>query len=322
MDKPELLVVPRLPDWDLDALAGHFTLRRLFEAPDRATFLAQHGPNIQAIATNGEIGADATMMAAMPRLSIVACYGVGVDAIDRAYCAGRGIPVTNTPDVLTEDVADMAFALLLAAARRIPEADRWVRDGNWAAQGSMPLTTRVWGRRLGIVGLGRIGRAVARRAEAFRMPVSYTARTAKPELPYAFHPDPASLAAAVDVLVCCATGGAATEGLISRAAIEALPPGAIFVNVSRGTVADEAALLDALRGGRIALAGLDVFRNEPAISPEFARLPNVVLAPHAASGTVETRKAMGALMRENLEAHFAGRPLPTPLPPPPARQPL
>ena len=141
------------------------------------------------------------------------------------------------------------------------------------------------------------------------MPVAYTARSRKPELPYEFHPDPAALAAAVEVLVCCATGGAETVGLISRAAIEALPPGAIFVNVSRGTVVDEAALLEAIRSGRIALAGLDVFWNEPAINPEFASLPNVVLAPHAASGTVETRKAMGRLMRDNVDAFFAGKPL-------------
>ncbi|WP_043363877.1 2-hydroxyacid dehydrogenase [Belnapia sp. F-4-1] len=311
MDKPELLVMGVLPDWDLEPMAERYTLRLLYEAPDEAAFIAEHGAAIRGIVTKGEIGASAELMDRQPRLEIVACYGVGVDAIDRAYCAKRGIPVTNTPDVLTEDVADLAFALLLAAARRIPAADAWVRDGSWVREGSMPLTTRVWGKRMGIVGLGRIGSAVAKRAEGFGMAISYSGRSPKPGVPYAFHPSPAALAPEVDILVCCAMGGPTTQGLIDRAAIEALRPGAIFVNVSRGSVVDEPALLEALRSGRIAMAGLDVFWNEPAIDAEFASFPHVVLAPHAASGTVETRRAMGALMQENLAAHFAGRPLPT-----------
>lgn len=315
MDKPELLVMGVLPDWDLVPMAERYTLRLLYEAGDEAAFVAEHGPAIRGIVTKGEIGASAALMDRLPRLEIVACYGVGVDAIDRAYCARRGIPVTNTPDVLTEDVADLAFALLLAAARRIPAADAWVRDGSWAREGSMPLTTRVWGKRIGIVGLGRIGAAVARRAEGFGMAISYSGRTPKPGVSYRFHPSPAALAPEVDILVCCAMGGPTTEGLIDRAAFEALRPGAIFVNVSRGSCVDEPALLEALRSGRIAVAGLDVFWNEPAIHEDFASFPHVVLAPHAASGTEETRRAMGALMQENLAAQFAGRPLPTEIKP-------
>jgi D-3-phosphoglycerate dehydrogenase len=238
---------------------------------------------------------------------------VGVDAIDLAAARARGIAVTNTPDVLTEEVADMAFALLLATARAIPEGDAYVRSGAWAKQGPMRLATRVWGKRIGIVGLGRIGRAIARRAEGFGMAIAYSGRARK-DVPYAFHPTPAALAPGVDILVVSAAGGAATAGLVDRAAIEALTPGAIFVNVSRGSVVDEAALIAALRSGRIAAAGLDVFHNEPAIDPVFAAFPHVVLSPHQASGTVETRKDMGALMRANLEAHFDGRPLPTPVP--------
>jgi len=309
MDKPELLVMGELPGWDLAPLAEAFTLHLLWLAADPAALLAEVSPRIQGIVTKGEIGASAAMMAAMPRLGIVACYGVGVDAIDRAHCAARGIPVTNTPDVLTEEVADMGFALLLAAARQVLAADAWVRDGSWVAKGPMPLTRRVWGKRLGIVGLGRIGRAVARRAEGFGMPVSYSGRTPQPALPYRWVPTPAALAPTVDILLCAAAGGAATERLIDRAAIEALPPGAIFVNISRGSCVDEPALLAALREGRIAAAGLDVFWNEPAIDPEFLALPNLVLAPHAASGTEETRRAMGQLMRDNVAAFFAGRPL-------------
>jgi lactate dehydrogenase-like 2-hydroxyacid dehydrogenase len=311
MDKPELLVMGELPDWDLAPMAERYTLHLLYEAHDPEALLARHAANIRGIVTKGEIGASAALLDRLPRLEIVACYGVGVDAIDRPWCAVHGIPVTNTPDVLTEDVADMAFALLLGAARRIPAADAWVRQGRWAAEGAMPLTTRVWGKRLGIVGLGRIGRAVARRAAGFGMPVAYSGRTQKPDVPYAYHPTPAALAPHVDILVCCAMGGAATEGLIDAAAIAALPPGAIFVNVSRGSCVDEPALLAAIRSSRIGLAGLDVFWNEPMIAAEFATLPNLLLAPHAASGTVETRKAMGQLMRDNLAAHFAGRPLPT-----------
>ena len=313
MDKPGLLVVGVLPDWDLEALARRFTLHLLYEAPDRAAFLAQHGPAIRAIATKGELGADAAMMDACPNAKIVSCYGVGVDAIDLPAARARGVAVTNTPDVLTEEVADMAFALLLATARGILEGDAYVRSGDWARKGPMRLATRVWGKRIGIVGLGRIGRAIARRAEGFGMAIAYSGRTRK-DVPYAFHASPAAMAPEVDIFVVSAAGGAATAGLVDRAAIEALNPGAIFVNVSRGSVVDEAALIEALRSGRIACAGLDVFHNEPAIDPVFATFPNVVLSPHQASGTVETRKDMGALMRANLEAHFDGRPLPTPVP--------
>lgn len=312
MDKPGLLVVGVLPDWDLEALARRFTLHLLYEAPDRAAFLAQHGPDIRAIATKGELGADAAMMDACPKAKIIACYGVGVDAIDLAAARARGVAVTNTPEVLTEDVADMAFALLLATARAIPEGDAYVRAGAWPKQGPMRLTTRVWGKRLGIVGLGRIGRAIARRAEGFGMSIAYSGRTRSP-LPYAYFPTPAALAPHVDIMIVSAAGGAATTGLVDRAAVEALNPGTIFVNVSRGSVVDEAALIEAIRSGRIAAAGLDVFHNEPNIDPVFATFDNVVLSPHQASGTVETRKAMGALMRENLDAHFDGRDLPTPV---------
>lgn len=312
MDKPELLVVGILPDWDLEPLAARFTLRKLYEAPDPKAFLAQHGPAIRGIATKGELGADAAMIAACPKLEVISCYGVGVDAINLAAAKARGIPVTNTPDVLTEEVADLAFALLLACARAVPEADRYVRSGDWAAKGPMRLATRVWGKKLGIVGLGRIGRAIARRAEGFGMSIAYSGRT-KRDVPYAHHPTPAALAPHVDVLIVSAAGGAATRGLVDRAAFEALKPGALFVNVSRGTVVDEAALLDALRSGRVAAAGLDVFLNEPAIDPAFKAFPNVVLSPHNASATVETRKDMGALMRANLEAHFDGKPVLTPV---------
>jgi D-3-phosphoglycerate dehydrogenase len=310
--KPGLLIVGELPAWDLEALSDRFDLHLYYAAEDKAALLARGRDTIRAISTKGEIGADAALMDALPRTEIIACYGVGYDLIDVEAAKARGIRVTNAPDVLTEEVADMAIGLLLAAARRIPAGDAWVRDGSWKARGSMPLTTRVWGKRVGIVGLGRIGSAIAHRCAAFHMPVSYSARARK-DVPYAWYPTPAAMAPHVDIMIVSAAGGAETRGLVDRAAIEALPDGAMFCNVARGTVVDEAALLDALRSRRIAAAGLDVFLNEPDIAPEFATFDHVVLQPHAASGTVETRKAMGKLMRDNLEAQMDGRPLLTPV---------
>ncbi len=312
MDKPELLMLGPYNDPEMDLLAERFTLHRLWEAADKDAVLSRLAPGLRAVGTKGEVGADAALMDRLPKLEIIACYGVGVDAIDVPHARARGIRVTNTPDVLTEDVADMAWALLLATARRIPAGDAHVRGGAWAER-SMAMTTRVWGKRLGIVGLGRIGRAVAKRAEGFGMRIAYSGRARREDAPYAWHPDPASLAAACDMLVVCAAGGAETRGLVDKAAIAALGPAGILVNVSRGTVVDEAALLDALENGGIAAAGLDVFQNEPRIDPRFLALENVVLQPHNSSGTRETRMAMAELVRENLLAHFAGRPLPTPV---------
>lgn len=267
----------------------------------------------RAILTNSGRGADVATMARLPRLGLVACMGVGVDAIDLDWCRAHGVAVTNTPDVLTEDVADLGWGLLLAAARRIPAGDAHVRSGAWAARGPMGLTTRVWGKRLGIVGLGRIGRAVARRAQGFGMIVAYSGRTRQAEVDLPWHADPVALARASDMLMVCAAGGAGTQGLIGAAVLDALGPKGILVNIARGSVVDEAALLHALRTGGIAAAGLDVFLNEPRIDEAFFTLENVVLQPHHASGTVETRAAMGALVRQNLVAHVTGAPLPTPV---------
>jgi lactate dehydrogenase-like 2-hydroxyacid dehydrogenase len=312
MDKPALLLIGAYPPWDMEALEQRFTVHRLWEAPDRAGFLAKVGLSVRALGTRGDLVVDAALTEALPALEIIACNGVGVDGIDLAYAKRRGIAVTNTPDVLTDDVADMGLALLLATARRIPAGDAFVRSGAWA-EGPMALTTRFCRKRLGIVGLGRIGRAVARRAAGFDMEIAYCDLSRQPDVPYAWHADPVSLAGAVDFLIVCAAGGAGTRALIDVAVLEALGPAGMLVNIARGSIVDEAALLAALRARRIAAAGLDVFQGEPAIDPEFAALDNVVLQPHQASGTVETRKAMGRLVHDNLEAHFAGRPLLTPV---------
>ncbi len=312
MDRPDLLVLGPYNTPELEMLARHFTVHRLWEAEDGDALIARLAPTLRAIGSKGEIGAPAALMDRLPALEIVSVYGVGVDAVDLPHARARGVRVTSTPDVLSEDVADMAWALLLATARRIPAGDAHVRSGAWAAA-AFPMVGRAHGKRLGIVGLGRIGRAVARRGEGFGMPIAYSGRTRRDDAPYDFHPDPASLAAVSDILVVCAAGGAETRGLVGADAIRALGPSGLLVNVSRGTVVDEAALLDALETGALGAAGLDVFLNEPTPDPRFAALPNVVLQPHASSGTHETRMAMAELVRDNLLAHFGGHPLPTPV---------
>jgi len=312
MDRPELLVIGPYPDAEMRALAQDYRLHLLWEAADRPAYLKQVGAAVRGIATRGDLGADAALMDACSKLEIIACFGVGVDAIDLEHARARGIRVTNTPDVLTDDVADMGLALLLATAREIPRGDAYVRTGKWGS-GQMELTTRFSGKRLGIVGLGRIGRAVATRAAGFGVQIAYTDPVRASDVPYMWHPDAVSLADAVDFLIVCAAGGRGTAQLIDAAVLKALGPDGILVNIARGSVVDEAALISALAAGGIAGAGLDVFAHEPSINPVFLDIPNVVLQPHHASGTRETRRAMGQLVRDNLSAQFAGKPLLTPV---------
>jgi D-3-phosphoglycerate dehydrogenase len=312
MNSSEILLLGPYPDSEMAKLAESFVVHRLWEQDAPVDYLAEIGPRIRAIATRGDLGASADLMARLPNLEIVACYGVGTDAIDLDYAAAHHIRVTNTPDVLTDDVADMAMALLLAVARRIPFGDLHVRSGAWPA-GPMPLTTRVSGKRIGVLGFGRVGRAVARRAAGFDMVVSYCSRTPDPAVPHGWFGDPVALAREVDFLVVCLSAGPDTRGIVDARVLRALGPQGMLVNVARGVVVDEPALLLALQQGAIAGAGLDVFLNEPAPDPAFAALSNVVLQPHNASGTVETRAAIGLLVRQNLHAHFSGAPLPTPV---------
>ena len=236
---------------------------------------------------------------------------VGVDSVDVAAASERGIKVTNTPDVLTDDVADLAIALLLAAVRRIPQRDRYVRDGKWAEK-AFPLSDTLQGRTLGIVGLGRIGRAIARRAEAFNLRLAYQGPNRKTDVAWPYYADAVDLAREADLLVAACPGGEATRGLVSRAVLEALGPRGIFVNISRGSVVDEPAMIELLRQGKLGGAGLDVYDHEPRIDPAFFALDNVVLQPHVGSATHPTRRAMGELVVQNLAAFFAGKPLLTP----------
>jgi lactate dehydrogenase-like 2-hydroxyacid dehydrogenase len=308
MTKPDVLMVGPYPDWVMPLFERDYAVHKLWLAEDRAGLLCEVGPLIRAIATNGGFGASAELIDACPRLEIIACFGVGFDAIDIERARSRGVRVTNTPDVLTEDVADMAFALILASFRRIVEGEAFVRTGQWS-KGALPLGRSLGGKRLGLLGYGRIGRAIARRAPAFGMTVAYCDLAKDQDSPHAFHADPISLARVSDVLVAATTGGAGTRNLIGAAVFEALGPEGLFVNISRGTVVDEPALIAALAEENLGAAALDVFWNEPNIDMRLLGFPNVIVQPHRASATIETRKAMGQLVRDNLAAHFAGRPL-------------
>jgi D-3-phosphoglycerate dehydrogenase len=312
MTKPEVLMIGAYPEWDMRALADDYEIHRLWEAADGDAFLGTVAPNIRAVATRGELGAKAALIDQLPRLEIIACYGVGVDAIDLARAKARGVRVTNTPDVLTEDVADMAMALTLATLRKVPQGDAYVRSGAWA-KANMPLATSFSGKTLGLLGFGRIGRAVARRAKGFGVTIAYCDIAPAADAEDAYYPDAVALARASDVLIATVSGGEATRNLVNAKVFEALGPSGVFINVARGSVVDEDALIDALRRSAIAGAGLDVFWNEPNIDPRLLALESVVVQPHQSSGTIETRKAMGKLVRDNLAAHFAGRPLLTPV---------
>jgi lactate dehydrogenase-like 2-hydroxyacid dehydrogenase len=308
--KPEVLLIGGLLP-ELEArLEAAYTVHHLARAPDRDALLASVGPGIRGVVTGGVTGASRALMAALPRLEIVAVNGIGTDAVDLDYARSRGIRVTTTPDVLTDDVADLAMALLLATARQLCLGDRYVRQGLWGRQG-LPLARKASGKRLGILGLGRIGRAIARRAEGFDMEIAYTDVAPVPGITYRHEPSLHGLARWSDILVVAASGGAQSRAIVDRAVLDALGPQGMLVNVARGSIVDEPALVAALEEGRLGAAGLDVFVDEPRVPEALWRMDNVVLQPHRASATVETRMAMGELVLANIKAQFAGRPLPS-----------
>lgn len=314
MAKAALLQAGSLSDRDEAALANVFEIYRYFEAEDPAAYLHEHGSKIRGMATRGDLGADADLIDALPNLEIISVFGVGFDAVDIGRCRERGIRVTNTPGVLTEDVADLAVALMLCQAREMVPAENWARSGAWAEHGSFPLVRRAHGKKAGILGLGAIGMAVGRRLAAFGMDIAYASRDSKPEAKnWQFIKDPVALAAHADFLFLTLASNDDTRHIVNRDVIEALGPDGTLINVARAAVVDEAALLDALEDGRLGYAALDVFEGEPEIDSRFKALKNVLLSPHHGSATTETRQAMGDLMRANLEAHFEGRDLPTPV---------
>jgi len=302
--KPRLLQHGRLPENTEARLAEHFDVHPFWAETDPAGYLASHGGEFVAMTTRAAIGVDAKMLAAQPNLRVISSFGVGTDKLDLETARARGIAVGYTPDVLNDCVADTAFALLMDAARQVSAADRYVRRGEWL-KGPYPLTTRVSGKRLGIVGMGRIGRVIARRSSGFDMEVRYFGRKPQEDVAYGFEPSLEALARWADFLVVATSGGPSTRHMISASVLEALGPQGYLINIARGTVVDEAALVDALTHKRIAGAGLDVFESEPHVPEALFPLDNVVLLPHVASGTHETRAAMAGLVFDNLQAFFA-----------------
>jgi len=310
--KPELLLACSLYEGTMDQLDRAYTVHRLYEAKDPGAMLREVRDRVRAISTMGAVGCKAELMAALPKTEIIACFGVGVDAIDLKAAKERGIRVTNTPDVLTECVADLGMSLLLASAREIPQGDRYVREGKWLG-GNYPLCRHVGGKLLGIVGFGRIGQAVAKRAEAFGMKIAYYGRHRNPESRYPFYDDIKKLAADSDYLMLTVPGGPETKHLVNAEVLKALGPEGTLVNIARGSIVDEAAMVQALKDGTLGFAALDVFQNEPKVPAELIAMHNVVVQPHQGSATHETRAAMGQLVVDNLAAHFAGKPLLTPV---------
>ncbi len=310
-----ILVMGGLLAPELERLGTRFTVLRLNGESDPDALLRHHARDIVGIVASVNHPVSRPLIEALPNLEIICRFGIGVDNIDLTAAAERGIAVTNTPDLVTADTADTAMALILTLLRRVVEADLFVRLGKWPA-GKLPLGVCLAGKRLGIVGLGRIGQALARRAEAFDMEISYHGPREKPDQPYIFFDTLHEMAQNSDILALCCPGGAETLNLVDKNILESLGPKGFLVNVSRGSVVDEAALIDALQNGTIAGAGLDVFASEPHVPASLLRLDNVVLLPHIGTATLETRTRMGHLVLDNLFSYFDGDPLKTPLPPP------
>jgi lactate dehydrogenase-like 2-hydroxyacid dehydrogenase len=310
--KQQLLITGPMYPPTLEELERTYDAKRLWSSADKPALL-ESMKDITAVASSNSGGIDGATMAKLPKLKTIAHFGVGYDTVDVDTARKRGIAVTNTPDVLTDEVADLALALTLATIRRVPQGDRYVREGKWL-KANMALTESFQGKTVGIIGMGRIGRAIAKRCEAFGVKLAYQGPNRKGDLgSWAYYADPVELAKNSDIVIVACPGGEATRGLVSPAVIDAIGPRGFLVNIARGSVVDEPALIEALQQGRIAGAGLDVFVDEPRVPDAFLAMENVVLQPHVASATHPTRKAMGQLVIDNLAAHFAGKPLVTPV---------
>ncbi|XBS70401.1 2-hydroxyacid dehydrogenase [Acerihabitans sp. KWT182] len=306
-----LLIAPVMEQLQ-QRLEAAFVVHKLYEQADPAAYLAQNGADIAAVVTRGDTGVSTQVLEALPSAGLVAIFGVGTDAVDLGYTRRRGIDVTITSGALTEDVADMALGLLLSTSRLLCQGDRFVRQGRWLRE-APPLSTQVSGKRIGIFGMGNIGQAIARRAAGFDMQVRYTDRKRNDALPYDFHPDLPALAGDSDFLVVAASGGKESQGWVNRAIFDALPSHALVINIARGSIVNEPDLINALQQGDIAGAGLDVYADEPNVPQALLEMENVVLQPHTASATWETRRKMSDIVFDNVEAFFAARPLPNKL---------
>ncbi len=305
-NRPNVLIAGPLPPDLIARLEAEYETARLWQETDRGAFLAQHGSRFDVLATSGVFGADATLMRQLPNLKLIASFGVGTDPIDLAEASARGVQVTNTPGVLNACVADAALGLLLGLARRIVNGDHSVRAGKWtAARGQ--LGTSLKGKVCGIVGLGGIGHEIAHRVSACGMQVVYHGPRPKRDSSYRYYASLVDMARDADVLILSLPGGAETHHLVDAAVLRALGPTGMLVNIARGSVVDENALVEALTRRTLGGAALDVFENEPHVPPALLSLDNVVLTPHIGSGTIETREAMSQLVLANIAAHAAGR---------------
>lgn len=311
-DRQDVLVMDAPRPKALAQLEAQYRLHRYDTADDKMALLADVGPACTAIATSGHTPLGAEHLTHLPALKIVACFSAGYEAIDDDALRARGIAFTNSSPALCDDVADTALMLTLAARRGLVAAHHYVTSGAWGREGMYPLQSSIGGKRIGIVGLGTIGAAIAARFGPLGVEIGYTARSEKP-VPHQYHADVLSLAAWSDVLIVIVPGGPATQGMINAEVLAALGPQGTLINVARGSVVDEPALIAALQSGQLGSAGLDVFVNEPNPDPVLTALPTVTLYPHHASGTVETRDAMSQTVVDNLAAHFAGRPLLSPV---------
>jgi lactate dehydrogenase-like 2-hydroxyacid dehydrogenase len=300
-----LLPGPMMPfvEEQLDAL---FRVHRLAKAGDRDKLIAEIGPRVRGIAYASHALIDGAFMQRFPKLEIVSSFGVGYDSVDAKWAGAHNVIVTNTPDVLNDEVADTAVALLLMTVRELSQSERYLRAGKWLEK-PYPLSATLRDRTIGMVGMGRIGKAIARRLEAFGMPIVYHARRAAEGVPYKHYPELVAMARDVDVLLVIVPGGAATRNLINAQVLKALGPDGVLINMARGSVVDEPALIEALRNKTIKSAGLDVYADEPRVPKELIEMEHIVLLPHVGSGSVHTRRAMGQLVVDNLKSWFAGK---------------
>jgi lactate dehydrogenase-like 2-hydroxyacid dehydrogenase len=302
-----------------DLIAERLPLHRLWLEADPDAWLAKQGPRLRALASNGhQFPIDAGVMRRLPKLEIIASFGVGYEHIDAQWAGEHGIIVTHTPGVLDDEVADIAMALTVMAVRRLPQAERFLRAGEWPTS-SFPLTASLNGRTMGILGLGRIGKAIARRAQSFGLEIVYHGRHAQPDVPHRFYPSLTEMAKACDILMVAAPGGPETRRLVDAEVLGALGPDGVIINIARGTLVDEQALIEALRMGTILAAGLDVYENEPNVPAELIALDNAVLLPHVGSASVKTRRAMADCVVDNLVAWSEEKPPLTPVPETPWR---
>jgi lactate dehydrogenase-like 2-hydroxyacid dehydrogenase len=302
----EIIMTGPLMAYAADQLKARFTVHELWKAEDKAAFLREVGERVRGIAGGGHIRIDGALFDALPKLEMIANFGVGYDNVDATEAGKRGLVVSNTPDVLSDEVADLTIGLLLSTIRQLPQVDRYLREGKWL-KGAYPLTTSLRKRSIGIVGLGRIGKAVAHRLEAFGVPIAYHGRSRQADVPYRYYPSLVEMAADVDTLVSVAPGGASTYHIINAEVLKALGPNGIVVNVGRGTVIDEKALIEALQNKTILSAGLDVFEDEPRVPAELIAIEHAVLLPHVGSASVHTREQMGQLLVDNLFSWFDGK---------------